>query len=237
MRVIRNSAAARILQFTFCLGFSPLLAAQQVSQLSSSDAVKSVSPVEIPLEASGPMSILGATQVPLVLDQPVSSATAYKGDRIRFKLVNNLSVNSKLVVPAGTAFYATVTHVRPKTANRSGDLKFSNPELDLGNGQRFRLTKNDPQESLGAGAIPVLIVGVVTIGPLVVVTSPIWLTKLAIDKIHGRQFRALAQEPKPETVDKEFSEGEEFNYYADRHALTRQKRSLTSPPHPADDGG
>ena len=238
--MIKSNSAGRALYYALCLCVSPLLVAQQASQSSLPHAVRAVPPTQDTSKASDtisvyPISPQAPNQVVLRLEQPVSSASAHKGDRIRFTALNDFSPNRKVVIPSGTTLYSTVSYVRPKTIHRSGDLKFSDPAVDLGNGQRIRLTTNDGDEMWGPGAIPVILVGAVTIGPLVVATSPIWLTEMVIHDVREQRSRALAHSPKPDPVDKYLSRGEVLNYYTRNDSQLRPDRTVNPPPiQPAD---
>lgn len=216
--MIWNNLAVRMLCYALCLCVSPLLVAQQANQSPSPVALLVAPSTQDTSKASDnvlvlPISLQATNQVVLRLEQPVSSATAHEGDRIRFTALNDFSPNRKVVIPSGTTLYSTVSYVRPKTRQRSGDLKFSDPEVDVGNGQRIRLTRNDGDDLRGPGAIPAIVVGAVTVGPLVVATSPIWLTELLIHDIREQRFRSLAHSPKPDPVDKYLSKGEILKYY------------------------
>lgn len=216
--MVTSNSAVRALYYALCLCVSPLLMAQQAGQWSLPDAVLAAPSTQDTPKASDtisvhPISLQAPNQVVLRLEQPVSSASAHNGDRIRLTALNDFSPDRKAVIPSGTTLYATVSYVRPKTRHRSGDLKFSDPEVDLGNGQRIRLTTNDGDQFWGPGAIPVILVGAVTIGPLVVATSPIWLTGLVIDDVREQRSKSLAHSPKPDPVDKYLSKGEVLNYY------------------------
>jgi hypothetical protein len=231
--MIRNNLAVSMLRFALCTCLSPLLAAQQSVHPALPEA-----DFEVPSTLAAPrvsetmpatINLQATNQVVLRLEMPVSSATAQKGDRIRFTALNDFSPNRKVVIPAGTTLYSTVSHVRPKTRHRSGDIKFSDPELDLGNGQRIRLTTSDGDDFSSPGAIPVIVVGAVTIGPLVVATSPIWLSELVIHDIRERRFRSLAHTPKPDLVDKDFLAGDVLTYYTRNDSRIRPDGTAASP--------
>jgi hypothetical protein len=236
MRTIRNNSAIKVLQYALYVCLSPLLAAQEISLPSPPDAAQTVSPTPNTLTASNTTFVYKFAQVSLRLEQSVSSASTHKGDRIRFTLVKNLAVDGKLVVPAGTSFYATVSHVRPKNRHRSGDLKFSDADLDLGNGQRVRLTENR-HDKFDPGVIPVVILGAVTLVPITVALLPIQLPYLLIHDIREHQDGGAARATKPPPVDQVFSEGEVFTYYADHDTLAHQKPLTISSPSASDPDG
>ena len=87
MRTITISAA-------FCLALAPLLVAQQT--------VTNSTKVRLPKN----------TIFHLRLDQDVSSATAKKGDKVRYVLTDDIAANDAVVIPAGTAVYQQISNVR-----------------------------------------------------------------------------------------------------------------------------
>lgn len=152
----------RAIESGFCLWLLPMLAAQQAT------------PPAVPIEttpaitAKRPSGMLDSVRIPrytrvdLRLEQRLSSADSKVGDLIRFTLVNDLVVKGRVVAQGGTTCYATVKRVRPRTGKKNGSVKFSDPELDLGNGQRIRVTDSPGDlgdniefffEALVAGAI------------------------------------------------------------------------------------
>src|SRR5579863_4241179 len=146
--MIKDNLTVRALYYTLCLCVTPLLVAQQTHQSTLPGAVLAAPSTQDNSTASDttvvrPISLQAPNQVVLRLEQSVSSASAHTGDRIRFTALNDFSPNRRVVITSGTTLYSTLSYVRPKTRYRSGDLKFSDPEVDLGNGQRIRLTTND----------------------------------------------------------------------------------------------
>jgi len=143
--------------------------------------------VSVPIE--------GFNKMPLRLEQTVSSASAHEGDRVRFTLMRDLYVDGNTMAASGATFYATVTAVRPKSARRSGSLKFSQPYLDQANAQRIRLSPSNPEESAGAAAIPAYIIMGATVGPLVIASSPIWITEMIVHDVRERRLKSKAPKP------------------------------------------
>jgi hypothetical protein len=203
----------RVLPSALCICLSPLLAAQQASPPTSPYEPRPVSSDSKAPAAPDTVRLRGTTIVRLRLEQAVGSASAHKGDRIRFTLLFDLLADGKVVAPAGTPCYATVADARPMTDRRSGLLKFSDAALDLGNGQRIRLSEGDGQDEIGPEAIPVIIVGAVTIGPLVVAMLPVQLSIWAIHSIREHRQGGPAHYPKPDPEETDLSEGEHFTYH------------------------
>jgi hypothetical protein len=202
--------AAIVFQSALCFCLSPLLAAQamvaDVNRIESSDTIY----------------VVGSTEVPLRLEQDVSSASAHKGDRVRLTLSKDLLVDGKPVAPAGSIFYAKVSRVRHRTSRHSGSIRFSNAELNLGNGKRIRLAADDPSDKIGASGIPFLVIGAVTVGPLILATLPISLSYLLAHDVSEHKNDSHAGAAKAERADRQFSSGEVLIYYADHDVLARR---------------
>jgi hypothetical protein len=159
--------------------------------------------------------------VSLRLEQKVSSEFANRGDQVRFTLVNDLSDGRKVLAPAGSTFYARVAQVKATDHRHPAKLELSDATLDLGNGQQLRLKRTDGQDDLFTlGAIPVLIVGAVTLVPMTLAMLPIQLPYLAIHDIHERRQRAKVGTSKPWLIDIEIPQGTVLTYYAN-HTLTK----------------
>jgi hypothetical protein len=132
------------LQSVLCLCLSPLLVVQQTSQAPPFSASTPNAPEQSISQCAadarrGILILPMDMQVSLRLDQPLTSATAKPGDKIRYTLVDDLIVGGRVVVPAGTPAYSNVTHAEPSGAEHSGHLRFSDPILDPGHGQHIRL--------------------------------------------------------------------------------------------------
>jgi len=138
--MIRNNLAVSMLRFALCTCLSPLLAAQQSVHPALPEA-----DFEVPSTLAAPrvsetmpatINLQAPNQVVLRLEMPVSSATAQKGDRIRFTALNDFSPNRKVVIPAGTTLYSTVSHVRPKpaTAPAISNSPIQSSILEMGSG-------------------------------------------------------------------------------------------------------
>jgi len=219
--MVRNKSAFTVMQLALCLCPWPLLSAQEVGQPPQVE-----SPNQSVFTASNANFIEGVAKVPLRLEQPVSSASGHKGDRVRLTLSKNLFDDGKLLAPAGSTVYATVSHVRAKSRHRSGEVKFSNVALDLGNGQMLRLREGDPEAKAGAGETAAyLIASGILVGPIVVALLPIQLPMLLVHDLQNRHKAGPARTAKAEPVDKELPEGEVVVYYADHKDLVRQQSS------------
>jgi hypothetical protein len=167
----------RTIESGFCLCLLPMLAAQQATQPAMPIET---TPAIAAKQQSGMLDsvrIPRYTRVDLHLEQRLSSADSKVGDPIRFTLVNDLVVKGRVVALAGTTCYATVKRVRQRTVKKNGSVKLSDPELDLGNGQRIRVTDSPGDlgdniefffEALVAGAI----------------FAPIWVPALLDVEVH-----------------------------------------------------
>lgn len=214
--MIRKNLTLGMLLCALSLYPLPLLVAQRVSQPS-----QPVSSTPSTSTESNTIFVQGIVEVPLRLDQQVSSATAHKGDRIRFTLLKGLSCDGKLMASAGSTFYATVSHVQPKNRHHSGVVRFSDATLDLVNGQRLRLSESDSEDNIGPEAIPVVILAGVTLVPITVALLPIQLPYLLIHHIREQRHGDKTHTTRPEPVDIELPEGEVLIYYADTTPTTK----------------
>ena len=132
-----------LLQAVFFLSLCPLLGSQQVSEPDAISSARLVTPTGKQSRDPNPVSIPADTSVELRLEQNISSADAHEGEGVRFTLKSDLAVEGRVVAPAGTACFAAITAVRPRTTDHFGEVKFSDPELDLGPTQRIRFTTNE----------------------------------------------------------------------------------------------
>jgi hypothetical protein len=221
-----------MLQSALCITLCPLLVAQQISE---PDAISPAKPATAPGNRSKTpkaVRIPAGSTVRLRLDQQISSADAQVGDRVRFTIVGGLEVENRIVIPDGTAFFAIITAVRPKTPDHYGEVGFSDPELDLGSGQRIRLTGNDCV-AYPAGCVAYCVLVAVTLVPISAATLPISGALFLVDKIKqdnaqrrltalGVQKPVKAEKPiKGDRSREEYPEGQTFDYYTRQGARIR----------------
>jgi hypothetical protein len=193
----------RLLPSAFCVFLSPLLVAQQAAPLA--------------IQAASPTPVTGIERVHVPIDMPVtfrleeriSSVDTPVGAKVQLSLVNDLSADGHVVAPAGTSCYATVTRSRPKSAHRNGELRFADPELDLGRGQRIRFAPEQSGDRKDDRELVALLL------PPAVILAPVWAPWLAIQKIRGAREPSLKLTPKKswKAYDLEYSEGYRFDYF------------------------
>ena len=114
------------LQSALCLFLSPLLVAQQVAGNTRQ---------EPPPAQSNQIRLPKGTWIPLVLLDPISSATARKGDTIRFAVARDIDAQGTVVIRRGTAASGIVTKVRKAVqGKRDGYVLFDLVNVKLTNG-------------------------------------------------------------------------------------------------------
>jgi hypothetical protein len=226
------------LQSALCLCLSPLLAAQQVSQQGATAPAVSVAPAVNPPKPDRVVRIPADTTVKLLLAQNFSSADARKEDRIRFTVENDVFAGNDVVVQAGTTCFATVTAVRPRTADHYGEVRFSDPEFDLGSGQRIRLTQNEFLAAPG-GYLVVGVLGAVTLVPISVAMLPVSGVMFLVEKSkqdrqqQQRNPAAVTEKPvksrahmKGDSSREEYRQDESFEYYVLRSVRIHTDRTV-----------
>jgi len=214
----------RLLQSMLCLILCPLLAAQQVATPAS----KSMGQLPLPLPAanssSRTVSIPMDTLVVLRLEQRLSTADAKQGDKVHFTLVNNLAVDGRVVIPAGTSYYLTIDKVwraTPKDPDLVGGIAFTAPELDLGHGQKVRLTGTTYAERHNNSdgiSDPEAI--------LLLIALPFFLPSMLLQQAKAKRVVVTPKNWKP--CDREYEVGHRFNYYFRRAVKIHADRLTTS---------
>jgi hypothetical protein len=230
-----------LLQSALCLTLCPLLVAQQANEPGTVTQAKPETTTGNQPKPSKVVRIPADSSVRLRLEQQISSADAHVGERVRFTIEGGLEVGNRIVVPDGTAFFATVTAVRARTTDHYGEVRFSDPELDLGSGQRIRLTGSECIAVPGA-CVAVGAVGAVTLVPITVAMLPATAVMFIVDRLKQdraqRRLTALgAQKPlrteetlKGDRSKEEYPQGTGFEYYTRQGARIRP--ILTAAPVP-----
>ncbi|MGB0065219.1 MAG: hypothetical protein WBP85_12300 [Terracidiphilus sp.] len=125
---------SRLLAFTFCLAFSPLLVAQQAA-----------SSIEAPTNTSKPVVLSKGTEVVFALLESVSTATAKNGQEVRLAVANDVEVNGSIVIPKGTHATGKVTQLRKAIAGkRDGSFSIKPISLTLTDGKQLKLREHPP---------------------------------------------------------------------------------------------
>lgn len=213
----------KLLQSILCICLCPLLPAQEVAPQNAPR------PADVPVDARAPSSDQTADSmsrsvnlprdmhVTLRLEQSVSSATARKGEQIRFTLANDLVADGQVVATAGSSCYAQIAQVRPRDAKNSGLLKFSDPRLDLGAHRQIQFRRNpgttpdEVEETVGFVAVALMML------PIVLPLAP-------FIAMHNKR----KAKNKPQTTETEFTQGTNFDYFVRRTTIVRED-STSSP--------
>jgi hypothetical protein len=133
----------KALRSILCIALSALLVAQSPEIAGAS-----------PGPANQSISIPKGTAIYVVTLEPVSSATAKKGQQVRMAVNQEVSVDGIIVIPVGTPVVGEVTHVRRAIPNkRDGHVRFEPVYLTLTNGTRLNLHQHPPGEGFGFWAL------------------------------------------------------------------------------------
>ncbi len=143
----------KIVQSVICICLSPLLVAQQVAQQAEKQAPGSAAPGPATASSgasSGFITVTKATGIEVVAIDPVSSATAAVGSKIRFRVNKNVVVQNVPVFRAGTLLTGTIQKVTKgsKKRHRNGKVTVRMDSLILRSGQNIRFTGSSPSQQL-----------------------------------------------------------------------------------------
>ena len=84
--------------------------------------------------ATDPVHVLPGTEVSLVLSEPLSSQTAFKGQRFSLAVENDILVGGVIVIPRGAPARGLVMRAEPNgTFGKPGVLQLRIESLELGN--------------------------------------------------------------------------------------------------------
>ncbi|MBS1802567.1 MAG: hypothetical protein JST28_04340 [Acidobacteria bacterium] len=112
------------------------------SDRTASSLAPSTSPIIVPKD----------TKLILVALDTVSSASAKRGDTVRFAVTKDLAQSGGIVIPAGTTVTGTIVKAKHGSPNhRVGYLRIHLRRLDLGDGIEVPLTLSDPSYTLKGG--------------------------------------------------------------------------------------
>jgi hypothetical protein len=174
----------KVLQSALCLLLSPLLAAQHVAQTAaSSSSPQPGAPAATSLPATPPVpeaiTIPKGTAIGLIELETASSATASKGDPVRYVVAEDIVVDGVTAIRAGTPVTGTVTKAKKSsTHHQEGELEIAVRELALDSQIRLRLTDQPPKSPAEQSAENSELVKGVLLG---IVLAPVWIALLAIE--------------------------------------------------------
>jgi len=108
-----------------------------------------------------PVTLVLGTEVKLATTEPLSSKSNVKGDLVPLRVTEDVLVDGKIVIPAGTAAVGQIVDARAKGAmGMNGRLVLRPLYLQI-NGRTVRLTGVEQEKgSVSAGAV----IGMVTLG-------------------------------------------------------------------------
>jgi len=209
----------KVFQITLCFCLSPLLVAQQVAQ----PTVPALTKPGTATSASGTVRILRNSTVVPRLEQTISSADVRVGDRVRFTLVNSLVSGGRVVAPAGTSCYATISKAHAKDARMDGYFEWSYPEVDLGHGKMVQL---DPKVSGFGGDEDGLLIPVIILAPIAgVMWSAVTVADLARSVMRAKPAPPVANR---ETMEELYSQSQHFTFYV-HHTVSIRRDRLAIP--------
>lgn len=166
--------------FTIILFLSTLLTAQNSSPKSSvaPDKQTKNAPVaeEVPSNVTSAKGFVleEATPIRMRFNRTVSSADAHVGDTVDFEVLQDLSVNSTLVIPKGSLAFGTVTEAQAKRRMaRGGKLEINVDYVKLLDSQKAALRA--VKGGSGGGHTGAMTAGIVATGILFFPAAPFFL--------------------------------------------------------------
>lgn len=86
---------------------------------------------------SGSLTVPDGTEFAVRLEQPLSSATARREDRVEATAAESVRVDGRIVIPAGASVRGIVTNVEPaRRPSNGGRLELSFDQVEMANGRR-----------------------------------------------------------------------------------------------------
>jgi hypothetical protein len=86
---------------------------------------------------TGSVTVPDGTEFAVRLEQPVSSATARREDRVEATVAESVRVDGRVVIPAGATVRGIVTNVEPaRRPSNGGRLELSFDQVEMANGRR-----------------------------------------------------------------------------------------------------
>ena len=171
----------KLLHSALCLILCPLLAAQKVAPLAMNDGAPQSS---VPAPAAAMpralpkfVTIPKDTRIELIPLEEVSSATATKGQLVRFAMVNDVLVNGLVVIPKGTLALGVVSYVtKGVPGKQDGYLQVMPHFISLNNGKTIKV-----QDTIYGSDIGPSWFAYTFLAPLMLM---IWIG-VAVDKVHN----------------------------------------------------
>ncbi len=131
------------------LGTSPIYA-QEAAPAQATQPAQAVEPTKPAAPAT--ITVPTGTRLPLVLVNTVTTRTARPGDPIYFETLYPVTIDNRVVIPAGSFVRGQVTQSkRPGRVKGRGELMVRFDELILSNGYTISLSANVTQAGTGGG--------------------------------------------------------------------------------------
>jgi len=131
-------------------GAFPVCAQQPVAPVEPGEPTQAVEAAR-PL-APATITVLTGTRLPMVLVNTVTTRTARPGDPIYFETLYPVTIENRIVIPAGSFVRGQVTESkRPGRVKGRGELMVRFDELILPNGYTISLSANVNQAGTGGG--------------------------------------------------------------------------------------
>jgi hypothetical protein len=125
--------------------------------------------------AAAQVQIPEGTPLRVRLEGDLSSATAQEGQSVALTVVDEVSIEGSVVIPAGAPVLGHVTQSVPKSLGRNGKLDFSVESVTAGDGEAIRLRYSRDQKSANTLSKGIMSAGAVVFlgpaGPLIKVMS------------------------------------------------------------------
>jgi hypothetical protein len=86
---------------------------------------------------TGSVTVPDGTEIAVRLEQPVSSATARREDRVQASVAESVRVDGRVIIPAGATIRGIVTNVEPaRRPSNGGRLELAFDQVEMANGRR-----------------------------------------------------------------------------------------------------
>jgi len=161
----------RLLQSTIAVCLAFLLAAEAAGQ----EVVHSQAPAQTPA-AQFTVTVPRDTEVEMIMLEPVSSATATKGQRVRLAVAKDVAIDGHTVIPRGTPGTGVVARLQKGVpGNKDGYIVVRPLALTLADGTSVKLKEYPTGEDACGDMGPcwAFYIFVVVISPLVIAVLPV----------------------------------------------------------------
>lgn len=149
--------------------------------LSQTVVVSHADAQQLAANASAPFVLQDGTPVKLRLAQTVSSADAHVNDRVEFEVLEDVSVNSVVLIPKGSSAIGTVTEAVPKRRMaRGGKLEIVLDSVRMVDGEKVALRA--VKDAKGGSHTGAMTIGIVAGALVFLPAAPLFLL------MHGKDI-------------------------------------------------